>query len=74
MKNISINKNLTNIFLIDGAFPLDRHKKKSRRILFQKTNNKDKTTTTKKQKKKQKPKQFFFPFQASQENTVYLVL
>ena len=27
-KNISMNKSLTNIILIKGAFPLDRRKKK----------------------------------------------
>ena len=51
MENISINKNLTNIFLINGTFPLDRLRKKVDASYSQKQ------TTKTKQKKKGKKKQ-----------------
>lgn len=72
MENISINKNLTNIFLINGTFPLDRLRIKVAASYSQKQ-----TTKTKQKKNRKKNKNqnnFSFPFQASQENTVYFVL
>lgn len=59
MKNISINKNLTNIFLIDGAFPLDRHKKKKQTHLIPK--NKQQRQNKKKNKLQlESEKEFIF--------------
>lgn len=58
MENISINKNLTNIFLINGTFPLDRLRIKVAASYSQKQTTK--TKQKKNRKKKQKPKQFFF--------------
>ena len=52
MKNIRINKTLTNIILIKGAFLLDRHKKKRKCILFPKTKTKNKGKIKIKKKKK----------------------
>lgn len=59
MKNISINKNLTNIFLIDGAFPLDRHKKKKQTHLIPKNKQQRQNNNKKKTEKKTKAKTIF---------------
>ena len=59
MKNISINKNLTNIFLIDGAFPLDRHKKKKQTHLIPK-NKQQRQNKTKKNCNQKAKKNLFF--------------
>ena len=72
MENISINKNLTNIFLINGTFPLDRLRIKVAASYSQKQTTKTKQKKNRKKKKNQN--NFSFPFQASQENTVYFVL
>ena len=72
MENISINKNLTNIFLINGTFPLDRLRIKVATSYSQKQTTKTKQKKTEKKNKNQN--NFSFPFQASQENTVYFVL
>ena len=72
MENISINKNLTNIFLINGTFPLDRLRIKVAASYSQKQTTKTKQKKTEKKNKNQN--NFSFPFQASQENTVYFVL
>ena len=71
MENISINKNLTNIFLINGTFPLDRLRIKVATSYSQKQTTKTKQKKTEKKNKNQN--NFSFPFQASQENTVYFV-
>ena len=57
MENISINKNLTNIFLINGTFPLDRLRIKVAASYSQKQTTK--TKQKKKQKKKTKTKTIF---------------
>ena len=70
MKNISINKTLTTIiFLIKGAFPVDRHKKKKRCILYPK--NKQPAQIKNDNKKSQN--NYSFPFQVSQSDMRALI-